>query len=513
MAFEFIELLGKNGRDQMQGLIWLLSKSRISLDMEDLQTRAKKSKAKADTVAAYQSLRTDGSLLLLNDDFRTFFADLNVVGREMFKDSAFKLSVAAEEVAKKVRPSEQDKQFVAQLGQDKGMGVLSGQELGGDVADVAEVAKTAAERATERLEGDEGKTILNRLKQANLCLRQRKDYSQSVSTLSLLIRRYAFGYSRTVSEVMGVAAKDTHRNAELDRAVHHAWALLTSFWDEKKWQKSEKLLRKVMSHQDDDPQFEEMMTEVGNSLQKLLTDQAFFDNVAAKFRRAAREDVLQDDEIHKLLDTTQRVFRILSPLNRNTIPKLIQDTINVFVTLVISAIQYITIPRLGASIPAIDLLLENLIIEPGITVNKTSFLPYRLKVESYNDVDIHRTHTLRTATHMKNRATIKLDGLSMRADEVGFWMRPNSAIFRVADEGLMSFALFVKGIGVHVDVEICRERLEQILTSRGVRVHIQKLHYGMRKSKFSWLSFLFKPLLRPVLRMTMEHQLADSLAE
>lgn len=81
---QFIELLRhKNDRDQIQDLIWYLTKSKISIDTNDLAARAKKSKAKADTVAAYESIKTVGSLLLLNDDFRTFLGDLNLIGREV----------------------------------------------------------------------------------------------------------------------------------------------------------------------------------------------------------------------------------------------------------------------------------------------------------------------------------------------------------------------------------------------------------------------------------------------
>ncbi|KAK5169175.1 uncharacterized protein LTR77_006484 [Saxophila tyrrhenica] len=545
---QFIDLIRhKNDRDQIQDLIWFLSKSRISIDTEDIAARAKKSKVKADTAAAYQSIRTVGSLMLLNDDFRTFLADLNVVGREIFRDSAFKLSQTAEEAGKKLEPSDESKQLVMQPGDDKQIAVPTSQELGDEAADVSkvvangsvEVAATAAMSAKEKLEGDEGKTMLNRLKQAVMSLRQRKDYSQSVSTISLLIQRYAFIYSRAAAEVSEVAQEDTHENAALDRAVKNAWALFTSFGDEKEWRRSEELLQKVVSHRDSDPQFEEMMGEVGDSLQKLLTDPSFFDEAPAKFdelKKKGKEvgnesdlrqdvealvaqlertfrSVVQDEDIHGLIRTTSRIFTILSPINRNTNPELLQDSINVFVPLLISAIQYLPIPRLEVSTPVIDLLLENLIIEPGTTVNKTSFLPYRLKVETYNDVDIHRTHTLRTATSMTNLLTIKLDGLSMRADEVGFWLRAHSGILRLADEGIAGFALDERGVDIHIDVEIARERMEQILTLKAVRVHIHKLNYKLRKSKFSWFGFLLKPLLRPIIRKTMEHQLATALSD
>ena len=545
---QFSELLRhKNDRDQIQDLIWFLSKSRIHIDTDDIAMRARKSKAKADTLAAYQSLKTVGTLMLMNEDFRTFLGDLNVVGREVFKDSAFKLSSVAEEAGKKLEPSEHDQQLIAQPGEDKQIGAPSGQDLEQEVEDVskvvangsAEVAKTAAESASDKLSGDEGRTLLNRLKQAILDLRQRQDYSKSVSILSLLIQRYAFVYSRAAAEVSQVAAEDTHENDELDRAVKNGWALLTSFGDKNEWNSCEAQFKKVMDHKENDPEFENLMDDVGNSLQRMLTDPSFFDDAPAKFdelraktKKAGKgtslnqdiddllkqvertfHAVLQDEDIHKLLQTSLRLISILSPVSRTTNPELLQDSINVFIPLIISAIQYLPIPRLEVSTPQIDLLLENLIIEPGTTINRTSFLPYRLKVETYNDLDIRRTHTLSTATSMTNLMTIKLDGLSLRADEIGFWLRAHSGLLRLADEGIASFALDTRGIDIHIDVEIAKERLEQILTLKAVRVHIHKLQYQVRKSKFAWLSFLMKPLLRPILRKTLEKQIASALAD
>ncbi|RMY83908.1 hypothetical protein D0864_07706 [Hortaea werneckii] len=545
---QFMDLMQhKNGEDQIQDLIWFLSKSRISVDTSDIAARAKKARARADTAAAYQSLRTVGSLMLTNSDFRIFLSDLNTVGREVFKDSAFKLSGVAEQAGKTLEPSQKEQKLIAQPGQDaEAKGLISNQELVTEAKDVgtvvadgsAQVAKTAMESAEDKLEGDEGKTMLYRLKQAILKLRQRNDYSDSVSTLSLLIQRYAMVYSRAADEVQRAAEEDTHQNKALDRAMKNAWALITSFGDKEAWNKTEELWKKVMSHKDADPQFENVMNDVGNNLQSMLTDPSFFDNaqdrlqeLRAKGQQTGKgskmnddvnellmqaevtfRSILEDSDIHGLLRTTLQLFHTLSPTNQATNSELIQDGINVFVPLLVAAVQYIPIPRLEVSNPDVDLLLENLIIEPGHTVNQTSFLPYRLKVETYNDFELMK-HKFRTASHSTNLMTIKLDGLSARADEIGFWLRAHSGLLRLADEGIASFALDDQGIDIHVDVEICQDRLEQILTLKAVRVHIHKLNYTTRKSKLTWLAWLLKPFLRPLLRRTMEKQLATALAD
>lgn len=341
-------------------------------------------------------------------------------------------------------------------------------------------------------------------------------------------------YSRAASKVSEAVQEDVQENEALDRAMHNLWIFVKSFGDENEWKKCEDLFNQVMSHKENDPKFEHMMQETGDSLQKLLTDPDFLDNAQEKFnelRAKSREagsdsslkkdieallaqmestfhSVLKDEDIHGLIQTTLRIFSILSPMNTNTNPELIQDSIHVFVPLLIAAIQYVPIPRLEVSTPEIDLLLENLIVEPGRTVNHSSFLPYRLKVETYNDLEIKK-HKFATTTAMTNLMTIKIDGLSAKAEEIGFWLRAHKGLLRFADEGIGSFMLDERGVDIHIDVEICKERLEQVLTLKAVRVHVHKLDYVLRKSKLSWVGWLLKPLLRPIVRKVMEKQLVS----
>jgi hypothetical protein len=54
---QFIDLLNnKNSEDQIQDFIWYLSKSRISVDVDDIAHKASKAKAKADTAAGQPHL-------------------------------------------------------------------------------------------------------------------------------------------------------------------------------------------------------------------------------------------------------------------------------------------------------------------------------------------------------------------------------------------------------------------------------------------------------------------------
>lgn len=498
-----------------------------------------------DNPVAYESLRTVGNLLLTNSDFRVFLGDLNVIGRQVFADTAFSLSGVAKEAGKKLEPSEQDKKAVKEPGSEQGPPPTA-DDLGNEVMDVSKVVadglvKTGQDTVSslkEHVSGDEKETLLYRLKQAVLNLRKRNDYSDSVSTIGLLIKRYAKTYSRVVDQTISTAQENVETNDELDRAVKNFWSLMSSFGDSQQWELLEQKFDQVMQHAQKDPEFEHLMGDVGNSVEKLLTDPDFFESADKKIQElrekskdvgsesSLRKDVeellqqvqatfgsvTEDEDVSKLISTTMKIFNILSPVNAATNGELIDDSLHVFIPLLIKMIQYIPIPRVEVSVPEIDLLLENLIIEPGRTINNTSFLPYKLRIETYNDLEIRKAK-FRTKSRVTSLVTVKVDGLSVRADDVGFWMRAHSGILRLADEGIASFQLDERGIDIHMDIEIGKEKLEKILTLKAVRVHVHKLNYDLRKSKFSWLAWLVKPLLRPIVRKVLEKQLATAIAD
>ena len=299
-----------------------------------------------DIYLAYNSLQTVGSLLLTNSDFRIFLSDLNVVGREVFRDTAFTLSEVAEEAGKKVAPSDAEQKTLKKPGADSGPAPTA-KELNGDVTEVAQVvgsgtldvAKAAEHSLADKLTGDEGDSLLYRLKKTVTNLRQKRDYSESVSTLSLLLQRYAMTYSRIAEDAMGAAQKDVDTNPAMERAVKNFWALLSSFGDHEEWKKLEDAFHKVLEHSRSDPEFEDLLTDTGNSLQKLLTDPDFLEHADEKFqelRKKSRDvgtesslrhdvdnffeqaqktfhSVTQDQDVAKLITTTSRILHILSP--------------------------------------------------------------------------------------------------------------------------------------------------------------------------------------------------------
>ena len=491
-------------------------------------------------------MQTVGSLLLTNSDFRLFLADLNVVAREVFKDTAYAVSGVAEEVGSRLEPSQDEQQKLKHPGADEGPPPTD-EDLGHEVAEASQVitngavkvAKRAEESFAEKLSGDEKETLLYRLKQALIKLRQRPDYSDSVSTLSLLLKRYALVYSRAAQEALQTAQDDVHENEETDRALKNFYVFVRSFGDPKQWDSLEQKFNQVMKHSKSDPQFESLMNDLGNSLQSLLTDPSFLDHADEKFqelRQKSREvgsdspirqdvdaflgqahdtlqSVLHDEDIARLVKTSNRIAAILSPAGAYYNSELIQDSINVFVPLLVAAIQYIPIPRLEVSTPDVDLLLENLILEPGRTVNNSSFFPYRVKIESHNDIEIRKAR-FRTTSTTSHVVTLKFDGLTVRARDVGFWMRAHSGPLRFGAAGTASLALDARGMDVHISVAVRpTQQPHTALGLRAVRVHLHHLDFAVHHSALRAPAWLLKPLLRPLLRRALEARAARALAD
>lgn len=494
---------------------------------------------------AYDSFRTIGGLLLTNSDFRLFVDDIVTVGRQIFADTAESLAQSSKAVAKQVQPSAEEESALQGAGADEGH-ELSKDELREQVTQVASAAgegvthtgHDALQSAKEHLSGRERDTLLFRLKQAVQKLRERTDYSNSVATLATLLQRYAKIYAEVAENTASVAEEDLQVNADIKRAVDEFWKLLRSFGNAEKWDRLQEKFHNVLRHANKDPEFDTLLGETGNSLQDMLTDPEFFETAPQKFdelkqqsnkvgtettlredmddflaqTRRAVQSVPEDPTVYKLINATKKLYQETWTAYNDNKEELPADLVNVFLPVLLRTLQYIPIPRLEISAPEIDLLLENLILEPGHTVNFSSFLPYRMHLLTRNDIDVVKTHSKRTETLMKTAFTVTVQGLNISAEDFGYWFRTHTGVFfHLKDEGIASFYLDRRGIDISLDVEVGRGNLEQIFSLRGVRVRVHKLDYQVKRSKWKFLLWLTKPFLKHLIRRVLEKKIAEEI--
>ncbi|KJZ70668.1 hypothetical protein HIM_09941 [Hirsutella minnesotensis 3608] len=372
---QLIELLQhKSGQNQIQDFVWYLTKARLDIDFGEIGARAAASKAKADASATLASLRTVGSLLLTNSEFRVFLADLSTIAREIFRDTALTLADVSRRAGDQLQPSAEATDSLKHPSGSSEAGPTD-EDLENQVQEVAQVVSSGAAEVVgearhsiaEHVTGDEQKALLQRLKQAVLKLRKRPDYSESASTLSLLLRRYLAAYSKLTSDTVHAVEHEVGSSREADKSVDNFWQFMTSIGDREQWAQVEKSFKEVVEAGRSDPEFDKLTQELADLVQGMLTDPGFFDNAEERLQHV------------------------------------------------------------------------------------------RTRV---------RRARINTASSITSLVRVKVAGLSLAADDVGYWIRLHSRLLRTTDEGLVNFHLDKRGMDIALDIEIGRDRVEEILSLR-----------------------------------------------
>ncbi|MBE3045766.1 hypothetical protein IMZ48_25115, partial [Candidatus Bathyarchaeota archaeon] len=302
-----------------------------------------------------------------NSEFRFFLGDLTTIGREVFRDTAFSLSAVSKEVGKEVAPPEGNGHAGKSPHPDT-QHPPSSHDFKEDAAEVTrvvyegagKVAKDASASVSDNVSQEERETLLARLKETVLGLRQKPDYNESVSALSLLLRRCIKAYTRTLSKAAESLEEDFHRNRETDLALYNFWKFVTSIGDKERWEDLEDAFKAMLGNAKDDPNFEQHLDQVGDLLQAMLTDPEFYDSSEDRFAelydklrlkgapgfrrdidvflsklRLACSSAWQDDDIRHITDTAKNVSNILQ---KSSARELTSDCMNVLAPTLIDAI-------------------------------------------------------------------------------------------------------------------------------------------------------------------------------
>ncbi|EFR05002.1 hypothetical protein MGYG_08005 [Nannizzia gypsea CBS 118893] len=541
----FIALLReKNGGDQLQEIISQLTHSDASINTAHITSVVSKSKARADTIAAYESVRTVGKLLMTNSDFRRLIGDITTIGRSIFSDTTASLSDAINNIAEEIEPSESQKNSVKATNGDNKQAPTTDELLqdGEQVMETAregleDTGRAAKKSAETNISADVQDSLFSQMKRTVADLRLRTDYDDSVSTISGLVQRYAGVYMQTIGSTVEGASDALDIDPELHGAMKNLWEFASSFGSQNEWQALESKFQQLMQGTKKSAGVNDTFDHIGQSVYRLFTDPSFWDSgedtvkaLKEKVKETENDlpqqeikdfiyqlkktliSVTQDSAVVKLIAATKKIALGIYEASRNEGVRLMADALNIFLPLLIRAIQYIPIPRLEISAPRVDLLLENVVIEPGHTVHNSSFLPYQVLVTTVNNMELRKTHSKEVVSGMKNVVNVTLNGLCFSANDFGYWIKkhqpPLPSIF---DEGIASFCLDQRGIDVSCEFEVGRERLEQILSLRAVRVHIHKLDYSITKSRWSCILWALKPFLKHMIRRSLEKMIAEKI--
>lgn len=266
--------------------------------------------------------------------------------------------------------------------------------------------------------------------------------------------------------------------------------------------------------------------------------------------------VKNDRQLHSVISTSIALVDLLTPFNSSPSSNLqktpikfglnaniLHDTSTTLFPLILSLIQIIPIPRLTLTSPQVDLLVENLFIEPGRNVNHSSFFPYNFNLTTTSSINIAKTPHPRYLSETfyggvtKTTSKISVKGITFIAQEVGYILRlkPGSrpaflSFFNITDKGLASVTVDDKGVDVQLTVDVLinpsfstfnlngssDEPVESsLLKLRHVKVEIHTLKYSLRKCKFSWLigTWPIRPLLERLLKKFIASQLETAIVD
>ncbi|OAQ98104.1 hypothetical protein LLEC1_00783 [Akanthomyces lecanii] len=518
----FVELLHqKNSQDQIQDFLWYLTSARVSVDVNGAGGILNKGKAHAKASATVEAMRTVFSLALMNNDFRVLMADVGTISTQILRDGAFAIGEVSQEAGKQLDSVAKGSDDLAALKNTdkkakedftkedlKKKAVEVKDDIKGDAAQVSEEMYTSLQ---DHMGEETQKVLVNRLKAAVSGLRQKKDYSEAVSQLGGLLQRCVSIYLSAAGEAAEEVEESIELNREAKVAAKNFWGFISSFGDKSKWDAAADSFRHFIDKNHENKEnAEQLAQELITMVQKMLSDPEFLENfgekrneMKAKSKELTKDSTLTDDVSHlinttqsavhsaihdpavqKLISSSLRLAEILFPTVKGN-SDLLTDFANTLLPLLVQGIQHVPIPRLEIATPKIDLLLENLILQPGKTVNHTSFLPYNIHFMTRNDLDVTKLR-FGTSSTMTNLLTIK---------------------------GLASFHLDERGIDIDVELEIGKDRLEELVVLRNANVKVHHLDYKLRKSKFACLAWFFKLLVRPILRKAIESSVKSAIGD
>ncbi|KKA29468.1 hypothetical protein TD95_003398 [Thielaviopsis punctulata] len=530
----------KNSRDQLQDFIWYARQANITGDTSAIAAAAG-AKKRADTHVAVESTRTLVSMVLGNSDFRELVADLATFARQVLGDTK---RVALEKIQDQGQNLlHQAKSQAAALASSTDPSNVPAsqrrQPFGSTnpnaAADIAaqhtvRAGKKVQQSASARLHGETGEAVRTRIQRLIMSLRQKNTYDSAAHSLVHILREYLQTYGRAADEAVDGAQRHVDANSEMEMGARALWGFLSGLGDGKQWERAKREFDKAVRIGRDETSVELIAVHVSQMIEDMLTKPEFFDNPEERFEQLKKETVNmapglgdalletlaalgdavasigRDPEISDLSRTSSQIINLVFPNNQTFNSSLLSDLTNSAMPLLLSTIQYIPIPRLEISTPQIDLLLENLILEPGQTIGHSSFFPH--------DIDITNTLSLRMSKRSRRALAQTTGGISLsaqgvcfKADDVGYWLHAHKGLARFRDQGLASFAVDGAGMDVAIDADVNNHDRTTILRVRRVHIVVHQLTYTLRTSKFSCIATVLKPLLRPILKATLQTQI------
>ncbi|KAJ5983394.1 hypothetical protein N7481_005493 [Penicillium waksmanii] len=560
-------LLSKNDGELLQDFIWQAQQITAG-DVKAPNAPVTREDGKQDASKAADGLKTLGTLLITNGEFRKILSDATVLIRDIAAD-------ASQKAANQVRPSE-DK--LAQIDEpaeentwhekpninkddlkgkfkknktDKssvGSPSIAESETGtaGDASSVTpseasrrkKLAGQTKEYLADKIPKERREQTIWRLKKMIIEVQGHADYQQAIETLLTMAEKYA-GHTKTVTGESGTAVRDVRATDSVNAVEYNLRTLIERFANNTSLADFFDSLNNIYRDADKDPELRGWFSNIDTFIRKCLREQGFImdeecnrewnvlydkgryllreryrshtDRIVDEIKFLA-EQFDKDPQNHALAQSIQKLFK---DLGRDTEGKvvfkkdLLKDIRDVILPGIVENVRYIPIPRIEVSDPMVDVVVENLVIESD------NLMP---NVVEFGSDNYFRWGRKKVSNKRNNKIMIAASGIQADLRDVSYHIKKKQGFPSITDTGVMDIILGGEGLSFKIAASTADKNDKQNFVKLDkVSVNIKNMDIKLKKSKHKALFATFKPMLfrvvRPALQKVVEAQIRQAFAD
>ncbi|KAJ5762192.1 uncharacterized protein N7511_005574 [Penicillium nucicola] len=550
-----IMLLVKNEGELIQDFIWQAQKITAG-DAQKPNLPINKETGQQDATKAAEGLKTLGTLMVTNGEFRKLLSDAMILIKDIGAD-------ASQKAANKVRPSEEDLAQIDHAAEDNVWHEkpnISKEDMKSKFkknkadkesvasASIAENDSTLSSKSKTKEAADKTKNYLSekvpkerrdqtiwRLKKMIIEIQGHADYQQAVETLLTMAEQYA-GHTKDVSQQGGTAARGVLKTDSVQAVQSNLRTLIERFANNTSLDSFFNSLNTVYHDAEKDPELRNWFKNIDNLIRKSLREQGFimeeecnrqWNDLYEKGRYLLREryrghtDTIveetkfladqfeKDPQNQALAEAFQKLFK---DLGRDTDGKvtfkkdLVRDLRDIIVPGIFENVRYVPIPRIEVSDPMVDVVVENLCIESD------NLLP---NVVEFGSDNYFRWGRKKISNKRDNKIMISMSGIQADLRDVSYYIKKKEGFPSITDKGIMDIFLGGEGLSVKIAASTAQKNdKESFVKLDKVNVSIKNMDIKLKKSSHKMLFNTFKPMLfrvvRPALQKVVEGQIREA---
>ncbi|CAI7636926.1 unnamed protein product [Penicillium pancosmium] len=560
-------LLSKNDGELLQDFIWQAQQITAG-DAKAPNVPVTKEDGKQDASKAADGLKTLGTLLITNGEFRKILSDATVLIRDIAAD-------ASQKAANQVRPSEEKLAQIDEPAEENtwhekpninkddikgkfkknktdkssvGSPSIAESETGtaGDASSVTpseasrrkKLAGQTKEYLADKIPKERREQTIWRLKKMIIEVQGHADYQQAIETLLTMAEKYA-GHTKTATGESGNAIRDVRGNDSIKAVEYNLRTLIERFANNTSLTDFFDSLNNIYRDADKDPELRGWFSNIDTYIRKCLREQGFImddesnrewnvlydkgryllreryrshtDRIVDEIKFLA-EQFDKDPQNHALAQSIQKLFK---DLGRDTEGKvvfkkhLLKDIRDVILPGIVENVRYIPIPRIEVSDPMVDVVVENLVIESD------NLMPNVLEFGSDN---YFRWGRKKVSNKRNNKIMIAASGIQADLRDVSYHIKKKQGFPSITDTGVMDIILGGDGLSFKIAASTADKNDKQNFVKLDkVSVSIKNMDIKLKKSNHKALFATFKPMLfrvvRPALQKVVEAQIRQAFAD